>query len=53
MARPLPACKTAQTHNRRTQTSMPLVGFEPMIPVLESSKTVHALDYVATVIGYM
>jgi hypothetical protein len=30
---------------------MPRVGFEPMIPVFERSKTVHALDRAATVIG--
>jgi hypothetical protein len=30
---------------------MPQVGFEPMIPVLERAKTVHALDRAATVIG--
>jgi hypothetical protein len=28
---------------------MPQVGFEPMIPVFERAKTVHALDRVATV----
>jgi hypothetical protein len=27
-------------------------GFEPMIPVFERTKTVHALDHAATVIGY-
>jgi hypothetical protein len=30
---------------------MPQVGFEPMIPVFEHTKTVHDLDHVATVIG--
>jgi hypothetical protein len=30
--------------NKRTQTSMPLVEFEPTIPVFERVKTVHALD---------
>jgi hypothetical protein len=30
---------------------MPRVGFEPMIPVFERVKTVHALDGAATVIG--
>jgi hypothetical protein len=35
----------------QTQTSMPLVGFEPMIPVFERAKMFHALDCVATVIG--
>jgi hypothetical protein len=49
--RPLPAHRTAQTQNKGTQTSMPQVGFEPMIPVFERAKTVHALDSAATVIG--
>jgi hypothetical protein len=30
---------------------MSRVGFEPTIPVFERTKTVHALDRVATVIG--
>jgi hypothetical protein len=30
---------------------MPPVGFEPMIPVFERPKTVHALDRTAIVIG--
>jgi hypothetical protein len=30
---------------------MPRVEFEPMIPVLERTKIVHALDRAATVIG--
>jgi hypothetical protein len=32
---------------------MPLVGFEPTIPVFERAKTFHALDCAATVIGTM
>jgi hypothetical protein len=32
---------------------MPLVGFEPAIPVFEWAKTVHAFDRAATVIGGM
>jgi hypothetical protein len=52
VARPLPAHRTAQTQNKRTQTSMLLVGFEPMIPVFERAKTVHALDRAVTVIGW-
>jgi hypothetical protein len=31
---------------------MPLVGFEPMAPVFERAKTVHALDRAATAIGF-
>jgi hypothetical protein len=48
VARPLPTHRTTQTHNKSTQTSMPRVGFEPTIPVFERTKTVHALDRVAT-----
>jgi hypothetical protein len=52
VARPLPTHRTTQK-NKRTQTSMPRVGFEPTIPVFERSKTVHALDSAVTVIGYL
>jgi hypothetical protein len=52
VARPLPTHGTAQTQNKRTQTSMPQVGFEPTIPMFERAKTVHALDRAVTVIGY-
>jgi hypothetical protein len=51
VARPLPTHRTTQTQNKRTQTSMPQVGFEPTIPVFEWAKTVHVLDRAATVIG--
>jgi hypothetical protein len=51
VARPLPAHTTAQKQNKRTQTSMARVGFEPRIPVLERANTVHASDRAATVIG--
>jgi hypothetical protein len=51
VARPLPAHRTTQTQNKRTQTSMPQVGFEPTVPVFERAKTVHALDHAATVLG--
>jgi hypothetical protein len=43
--------RTTQTQNKRRQTSMPRVGFEPMTPVFEQAKTIHALDRAATVIG--
>jgi hypothetical protein len=33
------------------QTSMPCVGFEPMIPASERAKTVHASDRAVTVTG--
>jgi hypothetical protein len=52
-ARSLPAHRTAQTQNKRTQTSMPQVGFEPMILVFERVKTVHALNRAATAIGHI
>jgi hypothetical protein len=51
MARPLPENRTARTQNKRTRTTMPQVGFEPAIPVLERATTVHALDRAAAVIG--
>jgi hypothetical protein len=30
---------------------MPLVGFEPAMPVFQQAKTIHALDRAVTVIG--
>jgi hypothetical protein len=41
---------TGQHKNKRTQTSMPWVGFESTIPAFERAKTVHAFDHAATVI---
>jgi hypothetical protein len=51
VARPLSTHSITQTQNKRIQTSMTRVGFEPKIPAFERTKTVHALDYAATVIG--
>jgi hypothetical protein len=51
VTRPLPTHRTTQTQNKRIQTSMPQVGFEPTTPVFERAKTIHALDCAATVIG--
>jgi hypothetical protein len=51
VATPLPTHRTTQTQNKRTQTPMPWVGFEPTIPAFERVKTVHALDYAAIVMG--
>jgi hypothetical protein len=51
VTKPLPTHRTAQTQNKRTQTSMPWMGFEPAIPAFERSTSVHALDRTATVIG--
>jgi hypothetical protein len=39
----LPAHRTAQTQNKRTQISTPQVGFEPTIPVFKRAKTVPVL----------
>jgi hypothetical protein len=39
-----------QTQNKLRQTTMPWVGFEPIIPTFERAKTFHALDRAATVI---
>jgi hypothetical protein len=50
VAMPLPTHRTTQTENKRTQTSMPLVGFEPTIPAFERAKAIHAVDHAATVI---
>jgi hypothetical protein len=51
VARLLLTHRTTQIENKCTQTSMPRVGFEPMIAVLERAKTVHGLDRAATAIG--
>jgi hypothetical protein len=48
-ARPLPTHRTTQTQIKRTQTSMPWVGFEHTFPAIERAKTVHALSRAATV----
>jgi hypothetical protein len=53
VARPLPTYRTTQTENKRTQTSLPRVGFEPTIPAIERAKTVYILDRAATLIGRM
>jgi hypothetical protein len=50
VARPLPTHTTTQTQNKRIQTSMPRVEFDPTIPVFERAKTINALDRTATVI---
>jgi hypothetical protein len=49
--RPLRKHRTTQKQNKRTQTSMPRVEFEPTIPAFEGARTVHALDRTVTVIG--
>jgi hypothetical protein len=50
VANPLPMHRTAQKQNKRTQSSMPQVGFEPRIPVFQQAERVNALDLAATVI---
>jgi hypothetical protein len=42
---------STNTEKKRTQTSMPQVGFEHTIPIFKRAKTVHALDRAAAVIG--
>jgi hypothetical protein len=51
VARLLPAHRTTQTQNKRTQAFIAQVGFEPTIPVFERAKAVHALERMATVTG--
>jgi hypothetical protein len=51
VARQLPTHRTTQTQTKRTQTSVPRVGFEPTTSVFERAKMVHALDRAAPVIG--
>jgi hypothetical protein len=42
--------RTTQAQNKRRQTTMPRVGFKPMIPVFERKKKIYALDRTVTVI---
>jgi hypothetical protein len=42
VARSLSTRRTTQTQNKRTQTSITLVRFEPTIPVIERTSTVYA-----------
>jgi hypothetical protein len=51
VARSLPAHRTTQMQNKRTQTSMPQVGFKLTISAFQLAKTVLDLDCAATVIG--
>jgi hypothetical protein len=46
-----PLCTRRKTQNKRIQTSIPLVRFEPMTPVFERAKTVHDSERATTVIG--
>jgi hypothetical protein len=49
VARPIPTHRTTQTQNKRSQTSMSRVGFQPTTPAFERAKTVHAWDRTAPV----
>jgi hypothetical protein len=51
VARPLPAHRTTQTQNKRTQTSMTRVRFKLTTPMFERAETAHVLDPTATVMG--
>jgi hypothetical protein len=51
VASPLSTCRTTQTQNKRTQTSMPRVGFETTTSMFERAQSVHAVDRAATVMG--
>jgi hypothetical protein len=42
-AKPLSTRRTTQAHSKRTQTSVPLVGFEPTVSVFERGKTAWTL----------
>jgi hypothetical protein len=53
IARPQSAHRTTQIQNKRTQTSMPQVGFEPTIAVFERAETVYALNRANAVIGVL
>jgi hypothetical protein len=48
---PVASPRTIQIQNKHTQISMPCVGFKPTTPAFERAKTIHALDWAATVIG--
>jgi hypothetical protein len=51
VARGLPTHRTKPTQNKRKQTFMSRVGFEPRVPAFERGKTLRALDRAVTVIG--
>jgi hypothetical protein len=51
VAWPQPAHRTTQMQNVLTQISVHRAEFEPMSPVFARTKTVHALDGAATLIG--
>jgi hypothetical protein len=52
IARPLPTHRTTQTQNKRIQTSMRRVEFEPTVPAFQRVKIFHALDRAVTLISW-
>jgi hypothetical protein len=50
IVRLLPIHRTTQTQNKRKQTSVPRVGFEPTTSVFERAETIYALGCIGTVI---
>jgi hypothetical protein len=52
IARPPLTHRRTETQNKRTQTSIPLVAFDPTIPVFEGAKIVYDLDRAVTVISF-
>jgi hypothetical protein len=53
VTKPLPTHRTTQTYNKRTQTYMPQVVFEPTIPASDQAKTVHASDRAVAVTAFL
>jgi hypothetical protein len=53
VTRPLSTHRTTQTQNKRTQTSMPWLGFEPTISAFQREKTVHAIDGAALLSAWL
>jgi hypothetical protein len=49
VARPLPTHRRTQPQNKRTQTPMPRMGFEPTIPAFQWTERVHVSERAATV----
>jgi hypothetical protein len=51
VTRQIPTQRKTQTQNKRTQTRMPRIQFEFMIPAFERAKKVHASNRAPIVIG--
>jgi hypothetical protein len=50
VARPLPAHRTAQAQNKRTQLSVSRVGFESTTPVFEQAKAAIVISFILLII---